>query len=629
VEGSISGFACDLIESRASQEEIYSYAGSQLIAVNLFKTPGAFNEEALMKYLGPDKTREDNPPHLFAVLNDSVIAALSDNKPQMHVLLSNGPGTGISFTLSRSLNFLEKAFGTSDVHFSDRITTALYILHTFTNAKMPRNDDSCRASITCRLGMRPADRTVCSADVRAYGLEASRVIFQGPSERNFHIFYQLCQGATDEMKAKYHLQPVESYRYLNRRLNVEGVPDDEPSSFEVRSPEGELTVDDANDFLDLMSLLNAVGVQPAKQDHILRTVSAVLLVGNIDFGGEEEASIGNPECVQQVAELLRVDSAMLASSLICAMRHVVGDDAVKMSFNPQQANKCRDALAQSLYCSLIEMVTDAISWRPEDMTETWIGITVPTTAEFLFEEVIDVRKNYCNRFSQMLRNFMHEVVMNYRMEYTLFVGKEHWKAQGLQDQEVQYEENSAVLEVVGGRRGVLTLMDEISKQTWLTHEKSPLQPYLVKQLDGNESFSTCEDPEDGNVNVRLGDDAIAIRHTWGEVRYDAGNEFLRCHSYDSRLLRVVCGVLKNSTLPHIAAFGEKGVNGDASSAGSLYKESVDQYLQLLAKSHPYFITTTSANRAKVADRFERDYVLNQLHYTGTSAAMNSEAVFRS
>ena len=106
-----------------------------------------------MKYLGPDKAREDNPPHLFAVLNDSVIAALADSKPQMHVLLSNGPGTGISFTLSRSLNFLEKAFGTSDVHFSDRITTALYILHTFTNAKMPRNDDSCRASITCKRQM--------------------------------------------------------------------------------------------------------------------------------------------------------------------------------------------------------------------------------------------------------------------------------------------------------------------------------------------------------------------------------------------------------------------------------------------------------------------------------------------
>ena len=42
---------------------------------------------------------------------------------------------------------------------------------------------------------------------------------------------------------------------------------------QVRNPEGQKTKDDASDFLDLMSLFNAVSVQPAKQDHILRTVS--------------------------------------------------------------------------------------------------------------------------------------------------------------------------------------------------------------------------------------------------------------------------------------------------------------------------------------------------------------------
>ena len=92
---------------------------------------------------------------IYAILNESVNAALTDGKPQMHTLLSNGPGTGISFTLRRSLHFLAKAFGTSDVHFSDRITTALYILHTFTNAKMPSNDDSCRCQHLCSVGHSP------------------------------------------------------------------------------------------------------------------------------------------------------------------------------------------------------------------------------------------------------------------------------------------------------------------------------------------------------------------------------------------------------------------------------------------------------------------------------------------
>jgi len=130
------------------------------------------------------------------------------------------------------------------------------------------------------------------------------------------------------------------------------------------------------------------------------------------------------------------------------------------------------------------------------------------------------------------------------------------------------------------------------------------------------------------VAERLGESAISVQHSFGDVKYDAGVEFILAHSYDARLLRGVCNVLAESTLPHIAQFGEKGMGAMASSAGCLFKESVDKYLGLLSQAHPYFISTASANRAKVAGHFDRDYVMNQLHYTGTSATMTSEAVFR-
>merc|ERR1712178_205916 len=86
--------------------------------------------------------------------------------------------------------------------------------------------------------------------------------------------------------------------------------------------------------------------------------------------------------------------------------------------------------------------------------------------------------------------------------------------------------------------------------------------------------------------------------------------------------------LADSTLPHVAQFGADGTSNVASSAVHLYKSSVDKYLGMLSQAHPYCITTASANRAKVPDFFERDYVLDQLHFTGTSTCMNFEAVFR-
>merc|ERR1711924_139378 len=163
--------------------------------------------------------------------------------------------------------------------------------------------------------------------------------------------------------------------------------------------------------------------------------------------------------------------------------------------------------------------------------------------------------------------------------------------------------------------------------TWLNIEENPLKAYLMRCLQDNVCFSSCEENEEDptrRVAERLGEHAIAIQHSWGEVKYDAGPEFIRAHAYDSRLLRVVCGVLADSTLPHIGQFGADGAVANSASAGNLFKASVDSFLCMLTQAHPYFITTCSANRAKVPDRFERDYVLNQLHYTGTSAAMNSE-----
>ena len=50
-----------------------------------------------------------------------------------------------------------------------------------------------------------------------YLLERARVTSQSPDERNYHIFYQLCAGANDEMAKKLHLAPPDSFRYFNEQ----------------------------------------------------------------------------------------------------------------------------------------------------------------------------------------------------------------------------------------------------------------------------------------------------------------------------------------------------------------------------------------------------------------------------
>ena len=73
------------------------------------------------------------------------------------------------------------------------------------------------------------------------------------------------------------------------------------------------------------------------------------------------------------------------------------------------------------------------------------------------------------------------------------------------------------------------------------------------------------------AQYRYGPAAAGIHHTWGKVIYDFGAEFTRAHAYDGRMLRVVCDVLAESALPHVASFGAEGLQSEAHSAANQFK----------------------------------------------------------
>lgn len=64
--------------------------------------------------------------------------------------------------------------------------------------------------IICRRGI------IIGARVTEYLLEKSRIVTQAPDERNYHVFYELLAGLTEEEKLKYGLLSADKYFYLNQ-----------------------------------------------------------------------------------------------------------------------------------------------------------------------------------------------------------------------------------------------------------------------------------------------------------------------------------------------------------------------------------------------------------------------------
>jgi myosin-5 len=55
---------------------------------------------------------------------------------------------------------------------------------------------------------------ITGAAIRTYLLERSRVVAVNNPERNYHIFYQLCDGASPEERARLQLTKASDYHYL-------------------------------------------------------------------------------------------------------------------------------------------------------------------------------------------------------------------------------------------------------------------------------------------------------------------------------------------------------------------------------------------------------------------------------
>ncbi|GFQ02597.1 myosin-10 [Phtheirospermum japonicum] len=265
------------LRCRYDSNEIYTYTGNILIAVNPFKRlPHLYNNDVMEQYKGI--SLGELSPHPFAIA-DSAYRQMVNEGISQAILVSGESGAGKTESTKMLMQYLAYMGGrvvTEGRTVEQQVLESNPVLEAFGNAKTVRNNNSSRFGKFVELQFNSLGR-ISGAAIRTYLLERSRVCQLSDPERNYHCFYMLCAAPPEDIE-KYKLGNPRTFHYLNQS-----------NCFELDG------FDERKEYLSTRRAMDVVGISSDEQDAIFRVVAAILHLGNIEFAKVSESDASQPK----------------------------------------------------------------------------------------------------------------------------------------------------------------------------------------------------------------------------------------------------------------------------------------------------------------------------------------------
>ncbi|XP_063311934.1 unconventional myosin-If isoform X1 [Pelobates fuscus] len=575
----------DNLKKRYLDDYIFTYIGSVLISVNPFKQMPYFTDREIELYQGA--AQYENPPHIYALTDNMYRNMLIDGENQC-VIISGESGAGKTVAAKYIMGYISKVSGGGSKvqHVKDIILQSNPLLEAFGNAKTVRNNNSSRFGkyfeIQFSRGGEPDGGKISN-----FLLEKSRVVNQNESERNFHVFYQLIEGASQEQRQNLGIMSVDYYFYLNQSdtYKVDGT-------------------DDKSDFSEMLNAMQVIGINGEAQQMVLQITAGILHLGNISFLEQGNyAKVESPDHLAFPAYLLGINQDRLNDKITSRkMDSKWGgrSESITVTLNVEQATYTRDALSKALYARVFDYLVEAINRAMQKPHEEYsIGVLDIYGFE-IFQK---------NGFEQFCINFVNEKLQQIFIELTLKAEQEEYVSEGIKWTSIEYFNNKVVCDLIENKLnppGIMSVLDDVCATMHATGGGA--DQTLLQKLQA--AVGTHEHFNNWNSG-------FVIHHYAGKVSYDVEGF---CERNRDVLFNDLIELMQSSEYQFIQSLFPEKLDSDKKSrpttVSSKIKKQANDLVNTLMKCTPHYIRCIKPNETKRPKDWEESRVKHQVEYLG-------------